>query len=272
MSVQKTAVRLTVPSLRARKDGDPIVSLTAYDVETARLADPHCDMLLVGDSLGMVVYGLPSTLAVTLDMMAAHGAAVVRGSSHAVVGIDMPFGSYEQGPGQAFESAAWLMAQTGAQAVKLEGGVAMAETIRFLVRRGIPVIGHVGLTPQAVNVLGGFRVQGRSRDGWPAIEADAKAVAEAGAFSIVVEGVSEPLARRLTEIVDVPTIGIGASAGCDGQILVTEDMLGLTAKAPKFVRRFAGIGKSMDEAFAAYAQAVRDRTFPALEETYAETE
>ena len=270
MSVQKSATRLTVPALRARKGGVPIVSLTAYDVETARLADPHCDLLLVGDSLGMVVYGLPSTLAVTLDMMAAHGAAVVRGSSHAVVAIDMPFASYEQGPAQAFESAARLMAQTGAQAVKLEGGVAMAETVHFLVRRGIPVIGHVGLTPQAVNVLGGFRVQGRSRDGWPAIEADARAVAEAGAFSLVVEGVSEPLARRITGIVDIPTIGIGASAGCDGQILVTEDMLGLTPKAPKFVRRFAEVGSAMNDAFAAYAAAVRDRTFPAEEETYAQ--
>ena len=270
MSVQKSATRLTVPALRARKGGVPIVSLTAYDVETARLADPHCDLLLVGDSLGMVVYGLPSTLAVTLDMMAAHGAAVVRGSSHAVVAIDMPFASYEQGPAQAFESAARLMAQTGAQAVKLEGGVAMAETVHFLVRRGIPVIGHVGLTPQAVNVLGGFRVQGRSRDGWPAIEADARAVAEAGAFSLVVEGVSEPLARRITGIVDIPTIGIGASAGCDGQILVTEDMLGLTPKAPKFVRRFAEVGAAMNAAFAAYATAVRDRTFPAEEETYAQ--
>ncbi|MCB1473210.1 MAG: 3-methyl-2-oxobutanoate hydroxymethyltransferase, partial [Rhodobiaceae bacterium] len=224
MSSQSPVRRITVPALRARKGGEPIVALTAYDVATARLADPHVDLLLVGDSLGMVVYGMDTTLGVTLDMMAAHGAAVVRGSRRALVVIDMPFGSYEQGPAQAFASASRLLAQTGAQAVKLEGGVAMAETIAFLVRRGIPVCAHVGLTPQAVNVLGGFRVQGRDRSGWPIIEADARAVAEAGAFAVVVEGVAEPLARRLTEIVSIPTIGIGASAQCDGQILVTEDM------------------------------------------------
>lgn len=246
------------------------MSLTAYDVETARIADAHCDMLLVGDSLGMVVYGLPSTLPVTLDMMCAHGAAVVRGSSRAVVAVDMPYGTYEQSPEQAFASAARVLADSGAQAVKLEGGVAMAPTISFLVRRGIPVVAHIGLTPQAVNVLGGFKVQGREREGWAVIEADAAAVAEAGAFCVVIEGVAEPLARRITGQIDIPTIGIGASAGCDGQILVTEDMLGLTPRAPRFVRRFASIGESMDAAFAAYAKAVRERSFPADSETYAE--
>lgn len=270
MSAQSPAKRLTVPALRARKGGEPIVSLTAYDVETARIADAHCDMLLVGDSLGMVVYGLPSTLPVTLDMMCAHGAAVVRGSSRAVVAVDMPYGTYEQSPEQAFASAARVLADTGAQAVKLEGGVAMAPTISFLVRRGIPVVAHIGLTPQAVNVLGGFKVQGREREGWAVIEADAAAVAEAGAFCVVIEGVAEPLARRITGQIDIPTIGIGASAGCDGQILVTEDMLGLTPRAPRFVRRFASIGESMDAAFAAYAKAVRERSFPADSETYAE--
>ncbi|MFN0263263.1 3-methyl-2-oxobutanoate hydroxymethyltransferase [Tepidamorphus sp. 3E244] len=268
MSAQKPARRVTVPELRARKGGEPIVSLTAYDVATARIADPHCDMLLVGDSIGMVLYGMDSTLAVTLEMMAAHGGAVVRGSSHALVAIDMPFGTYEQSPEQAFESAAWLMAQTGAQAVKLEGGVAMAQTINFLIRRGIPVIGHVGLTPQAVNVMGGFKVQGKERAGWPAIEADAEAVSDAGAFSIVVEGVAEPLARRITQQVGVPTIGIGASAGCDGQILVTEDMLGLNPRVPKFVRRFGELEQAMDAAFAEYARTVKERSFPAEEETY----
>ena len=272
MSSQSPVRRITVPALRARKGGEPIVALTAYDVATARLADPHVDLLLVGDSLGMVVYGMDTTLGVTLDMMAAHGAAVVRGSQRALVVIDMPFGSYEQRPAQAFASASRLLAQTGAQAVKLEGGVAVAETIAFLVRRGIPVCAHVGLTPQAVNVLGGFRVQGRDRSGWPIIEADARAVAEAGAFAVVVEGVAEPLARRLTEIVSIPTIGIGASAQCDGQILVTEDMLGLTEHVPSFVRRFADAGSRFDGAFAAYAAAVRDRSFPALEETYAARE
>lgn len=213
MSAQSPAKRLTVPALRARKGGEPIVSLTAYDVETARIADAHCDMLLVGDSLGMVVYGLPSTLPVTLDMMCAHGAAVVRGSSRAVVAVDMPYGTYEQSPEQAFASAARVLADSGAQAVKLEGGVAMAPTISFLVRRGIPVVAHIGLTPQAVNVLGGFKVQGREREGWAVIEADAAAVAEAGAFCVVIEGVAEPLARRITGQIDIPTIGIGASAG-----------------------------------------------------------
>ncbi len=270
MSSQAPVRRRTVPQIRAMKGEEPIVSLTAYDVITARTLDPHCDVLLVGDSLGMVVYGMSTTLGVTLDMMIAHGQAVVRGSARALVVIDMPFASYEQGPQQAFASASRVLAETGAQAVKLEGGVAMAETIRFLVARGIPVMAHVGMTPQAVNVLGGFMARGRSRDAWPAIEADAQAITEAGAFSVVIEAVAEPLARRITETIAIPTIGIGASPACDGQVLVTEDMLGFNDRVPGFVRRFGELGADMDRAAAAYAKAVRNRDFPAESETYAE--
>ncbi|RZA13196.1 MAG: 3-methyl-2-oxobutanoate hydroxymethyltransferase, partial [Proteobacteria bacterium] len=212
--------RLTVPAIRARKvDGttaEPIVMLTAYTARQAQLLDSHCDMLLVGDSLGQVIYGLPSSIPVSLEMMAAHGAAVVRGSYHSVVIVDMPFGSYEQSPAQAFESAARLLKETGCAGVKLEGGAAMAETVEFLVERGIPVIGHVGLTPQAVNVLGGYGPRGRSDAEAGKIVGDAKALSDAGAFAIVVEGVVEPIAIAVTQAVACPTIGIGASAQCDG--------------------------------------------------------
>ena len=270
MSSQVPVRRRSVPQIRAMKGGTPIVSLTAYDVITARLVDPYCELILVGDSLGNVVYGLPTTLGVTLDMMIAHGQAVVRGSSKAMVAIDLPFSSYEQSPQQAFSSAARVLAETGAQAVKLEGGVAMAQTIAFLVARGIPVLAHVGMTPQAVNVLGGFMARGRSRDAWPAIEADAAAVADAGAFAVVVEAVAEPLARRITQAISIPTIGIGASPACDGQVLVTPDMLGMNDRVPPFVRRFGELGADTDKAVAAYAEAVRKRDFPAESETYAE--
>lgn len=261
--------RLTVPAIRARKGGEPLVMLTAYTVRMAQLLDPHCDLLLVGDSLGQVIYGLPSTLPVSLDMMCAHGAAVVRGSYHAVVIVDMPFGSYESAPEQAFASAARIMKETGAAGVKLEGGVAMAETIAFLSRRGIPVMGHVGLTPQAVNVLGGHRVQGRDDAAAARVIEDAKAVAEAGAFAMVVEGVVEPLGEAVTRAVDCPTIGIGASAACDGQVLVAEDMLGLFERTPRFVKRYADMAKLVEEAAVAYAGDVRARSFPGPEETYA---
>lgn len=261
--------RLTVPAIRARKGGEPLVMLTAYTVRMAQLLDPHCDLLLVGDSLGQVIYGLPSTLPVSLDMMCAHGAAVVRGSYHAVVIVDMPFGSYESAPEQAFASAARIMKETGAAGVKLEGGVAMAETIAFLSRRGIPVMGHVGLTPQAVNVLGGHRVQGRDDAAAARVIEDAKAVAEAGAFAMVVEGVVEPLGEAVTRAVDCPTIGIGASAACDGQVLVAEDMLGLFERTPRFVKRYADMAKLVEEAAVAYAGDVRNRSFPGSEETYA---
>ncbi|MEG8021876.1 3-methyl-2-oxobutanoate hydroxymethyltransferase [Sphingomonas aerolata] len=261
--------RLTIPAIRRQKGQVPLVMLTAYTVRTAQLLDPHCDMLLVGDSLGQVIYGLPSTVPVTLEMMAAHGAAVVRGSYHAVVVIDMPFGSYEASPEKAFESAAWLLKQTGAAAVKLEGGTAMAPTVRFLVERGIPVMGHVGLTPQAVNVLGGYGARGRTPEEAAKIVADAKAVAEAGAFALVIEGVVEPIAIEITRAVACPTIGIGASVECDGQVLVAEDMLGLFDRTAKFVKRFEDLAGKISGAAETYADEVRSRAFPGPDQSYA---
>ena len=264
--------RLTVPKIRARKqDGkteEPIVMLTAYTARQAQLLDPHCDMLLVGDSLAQVIYGLDSTVPVTLDMMARHGAAVVRGSYHSVVVIDMPFGAYEASPELAFESAAYLMKETGAAAVKLEGGEAMAETVAFLTQRGIPVVGHVGLTPQAVNVLGGYAARGRSDAEADKIVGDARALDEAGAFAIVIEGVVEPIAIAATEAVSCPTIGIGASAQCDGQVLVTEDMLGMFERVPRFVKKYHDIASVISETAADYAREVRARTFPSEDQTY----
>jgi 3-methyl-2-oxobutanoate hydroxymethyltransferase len=261
--------RLTVPGVRARKGGEPLVMLTAYTVRMAQLLDPHCDILLVGDSLGQVIYGLPSTLPVSLEMMCAHGAAVVRGSFHSVVIVDMPFGSYESSPEAAFASASRVMKETGAAGVKLEGGEAMAPTVAFLTARGIPVIGHVGLTPQAVNVLGGHRVQGRDEAAANKVLADAKAISDAGAFAIVVEGVVEPIGRAVTEAVACPTIGIGASAACDGQVLVAEDMLGLFERTPRFVKRYADMAGLIGTAAASYAEEVRTRSFPGPEQVYA---
>ncbi len=264
--------RLTVPKIRARKvDGattEPLVMLTAYTARQAQLLDAQCDMLLVGDSLGQVIYGLPSTVPVTLDMMANHAAAVVRGSHHALVVVDMPFGSYEASPEQAFESAAFLMKQSGAAAVKLEGGAAMAETVAFLNARGIPVMGHVGLTPQAVNVLGGYAARGRSDAEADKIVTDARALDDAGAFAIVIEGVVEPIAIAATQAVSVPTIGIGASAQCDGQVLVTEDMLGMFERVPRFVKRYEDIAQTIQQAVERYAGEVRDRSFPTDDQTY----
>jgi 3-methyl-2-oxobutanoate hydroxymethyltransferase len=264
--------RLTVPGIRARKQGgvtaNPLVMLTAYTARQAQLLDSHCDLLLVGDSLGQVIYGLPSTIPVTLEMMANHGAAVVRGSYHSVVVVDMPFGSYEASPQQAFESAAFLLKQTGAAAVKLEGGAAMAETVAFLNSRGIPVMGHVGLTPQAVNVLGGYGARGRSDAEAEKIVSDAIALDQAGAFAIVIEGVVEPIAIAATEAVSCPTIGIGASAQCDGQVLVTEDMLGMFERVPRFVKRYDDIAGVIDRTVARYAEDVRARTFPGEDQTY----
>ena len=264
--------RLTVPKIRQRKqDGvteEPLVMLTAYTARQAQLLDAHCDMLLVGDSLGQVIYGLPSTIPVTLRMMADHAAAVVRGSYHAVVVVDMPFGSYEESPEKAFESASFLLKESGAAAVKLEGGQAMAETVAFLNQRGIPVMGHVGLTPQAVNVLGGYAARGRSDSEADKIASDAKALDEAGAFAIVVEGVVEPIAIAVTETVSCPTIGIGASAKCDGQVLVTEDMLGMFERVPRFVKRYEEISAIIEQAAAKYAEEVRDRSFPGDAQTY----
>jgi 3-methyl-2-oxobutanoate hydroxymethyltransferase len=260
--------RLTAPDIRARKGGEPIVSLTAYLSTTAALADPHVDFLLVGDSVGMVMHGYASTVPVTLDQMIVHGRAVVRGTQRALVVVDMPFGSYEEGPEPAFRNAVRLLKETGCGAVKLEGGERLAPTIRFLVERGIPVMAHIGLTPQSINTLGGFKAQGRTEAQWAAIEADARAVSDAGAFSVVLEAIAELLAGRITKAIAIPTIGIGASAACDGQILVMDDMLGLTERIPKFVHRFGTIGEAMTRAFADYSTAVKARAFPALEHTY----
>ena len=262
MSTHAGSKRLTVPDLAARKGKDPIVCLTSYHAHTAKLIDPHVDLLLVGDSLGMVMYGMETTLGVTLEMMIAHGAAVVRGSEKALVVIDLPFGTYEESPAHAFHNAARAIKETGAQAVKLEGGTRMEATVRHLTERGIPVMGHIGLTPQNVNVMGGFKTQGRSRAEWPQIEEDAKALARAGAFAIVLEGMAAELADKISSEISVPTIGIGASPGCDGQILVTEDMLGLSPSVPKFVKEFATLGAQIAGAAETYAQEVRARKFP----------
>lgn len=257
------------PDITAKKGGEPIVSLTSYHAHTAAMADKYCDFLLVGDSLGMVMHGYETTVPVPLDLMIMHGKAVVRGSKRALVVVDMPFGTYEESPSIAFRNAARVMKETDCGAVKLEGGRRMAETIRFLVERGIPVMAHIGMTPQSVNVLGGFKTQGLYQDEWAAIENDARLVSEAGAFAVVLEAMSAPLAERITKSIAIPTIGIGASPACDGQILVMEDMLGLSPKTAKFVKQFAAIGQAIEGAIASYAGEVRARTFPAPEHTYA---
>ena len=270
MSATAETKATTPPDVVARKGGVPLVCLTAYTTPVATLVDRHCDIVLVGDSVGMVLHGLPSTLGVTLDMMIMHGKAVRRGAERALMVVDMPFGSYEEGPDQAFRNAARLMAETGCAAVKLEGGDSMAATIRFLTARGIPVMAHVGLTPQAVNMFGGYRVQGRGGDS-DRIRRDAVAVADAGAFSVVLEKVPEPLTRQITAEIAIPTIGIGASPACDGQILVTDDMLGLFSSfKPKFVKRYAELGGEAEAAIAAYADEVRGRRFPAAEHVFSD--
>ena len=263
------AKRLMAPDIAAKKGVEPIVSLTAYHAHTAALADKYCDFLLVGDSLGMVMHGYETTVPVPLELMIMHGRAVVRGARHALVVVDMPFGSYEESPSIAFRNAARVMKETDCGAIKLEGGRRMAETIRFLVDRGIPVMAHIGLTPQSINVLGGFKVQGRSEAQWAAIEEDARMVAEAGAFSVVLEAIPAALADKITTAIPIPTIGIGASAGCDGQILVMEDMLGLSPRVPKFVKAFGRVGAAIEGAIRDYADEVRTRRFPATEHTYA---
>lgn len=269
MSASKDTPRVSVPALRARKGGEPIVCLTAYTTPVARLLDPHVDLLLVGDSLGMVVYGFDSTLPVTLDMMIAHGGAVVRGSRHACVVVDLPFGSYQESPQVAFRNAARVMAESGAQAVKVEGGLEMAETVAYLTTRGVPVMGHVGLLPQSVNALGGYKAVGRDPEAAERIRADARAIAEAGAFSLVIEGTMESLARQITEDVTIPTIGIGASPACDGQVLVSDDMFGLFGEfQPKFVKRYAQLGTAIGEAAATYAAEVKTRSFPGPEHCF----
>ncbi|HEX3859046.1 MAG TPA: 3-methyl-2-oxobutanoate hydroxymethyltransferase [Pseudolabrys sp.] len=268
MSIQDEIKRLTAPDILARKGAEPIVCLTSYHAHTARLVDKYCDVILVGDSLGMVMHGLETTVPVTLDMMTLQGHAVMRGSRRALVVVDMPFGSYEGSKEQAFMNAARVLKETGCGAIKVEGGKRMAETISFLAERGVPVMAHVGLTPQAINTIGSFRAQGRDQADWSRIEEDALAVAAAGAFSVVIEAVAEPLARKLTAAVAIPTIGIGASVACDGQILVLEDMLGLTPRVPKFVKRYGDLGPGIEKAVADYAAEVRSRAFPAADHVY----
>jgi 3-methyl-2-oxobutanoate hydroxymethyltransferase len=269
MSSQIAIKRLMAPDITAKKGREPIVSLTAYHAHTAAIADLYCDFLLVGDSLGMVMHGYETTVPVPLELMIMHGRAVVRGAKRCLVVVDMPFGTYEESAQVAFRNAARVMKETDCGAVKLEGGRRMAETIRYLVERGIPVMAHIGLTPQSINVIGGFRAQGREREAWAAIEEDARLVAEAGAFAVVLEALAEPLATRITAAVPIPTIGIGAGAGCDGQILVMEDMLGLSPRVPKFVKEFGKVGAAIEGAIRTYAEEVRSGSFPAREHTYA---
>jgi len=268
MSFSAPTKTLTAADILARKGTTPLVCLTAYTTPVAKMADAHCDLILVGDSVGMVLHGLSSTLNVTMEMMALHGRAVARGVERAMMVIDLPFGSYEESPAQAFRNAAQFMADTGASAVKLEGGQHMAETIRFLTERGIPVMAHIGLTPQAVNTFGGYKVQGRGTDATRVLE-DAKAVADAGAFAVVLEKVPASLADDITTKIPIPTIGIGASAGCDGQILVIDDMLGLfDAFKPKFVKRYAHLAADASAAIETYASEVRSRTFPSADHIF----
>ncbi|WP_319826027.1 3-methyl-2-oxobutanoate hydroxymethyltransferase [Thalassovita sp.] len=268
MSVQTKIRRLTAPQITARKGGDPIVSLTSYHAHTAAIVDKYADFILVGDSLGMVMHGMDSTLGVSLDLMIMHGRAVMRGTQRALVVVDMPFGTYEESPQIAFRNAARIMQETNCGAVKLEGGARMADTIRFLVERGIPVMAHIGLTPQSTHTMGGFKTQGREEESWPLHEADAKAVAEAGAFAVVLEGMVEPLAARITKQIPIPTIGIGASADCDGQILVLEDMLGLNEWTPKFVKVYGNLGPAIEKAVSDYAAEVKSRAFPGPDQVY----
>jgi 3-methyl-2-oxobutanoate hydroxymethyltransferase len=260
--------RVTAPDIAKRKGGAPIVALTAYHAHTARIIDPYVDFLLVGDSLGMVMHGYETTVPVPLELMIMHAQAVVRGSSRSLVVVDMPFGSYEESPSEAFRNAARVMTETGCGAIKIEGGAHMAETIRDLTDRGIPVMSHIGMTPQAVNTIGSFKPRGRFRSEWGAFEEDARAVAEAGAFAVVLEALAELLAARITKQISIPTIGIGASAECDGQILVLEDMLGLSPRVPKFVKEYAQIGEAIETAVKAYANEVRGRVFPSDAYTY----
>lgn len=268
MSAVTDIKRVSVPEIRGHKGRSPVVCLTCYHAHTARLLDEHVDLMLVGDSVGMVIHGMETTLGVTLDMMILHGKAVMRGSRHALVVVDMPFGSYEESPNIAFRNASRVIQETGCGAIKLEGGARMAETIAYLTQRGIPVMSHIGLTPQMIQIFGGFKTQGRTEAEWPAILADAIAVAQAGSFAVVLEGMAEPLAARITGEITIPTIGIGASAQCDGQILVMEDMLGLNPHPPKFVREYAHLGDDIERAVKSYAEDVRARRFPGVENVY----
>lgn len=263
-----TVRRTTAPQITRRKGGEPIVSLTSYHAHTAALVDRYADFILVGDSLGMVMHGMESTVGVSLDLMIMHGKAVVRGTKQALIVVDMPFGTYEESPSEAFRNAARVMKETQCGAVKLEGGLRMAETINFLTERGIPVMAHIGLTPQSVHVMGGFKTQGRNQTDWQRHFDDAKAVSEAGAFAVVLEGMVEPLAAQITRDVPIPTIGIGASVQCDGQILVLEDILGLNPNVPKFVKVYGQVGPMIEQAVADYAAEVRARSFPTEDQVY----
>jgi len=264
-----TKKRLTTKDILGQKNKQPLVCLTAYTAPFAKIMDKHTDLLLVGDSVGMALYGMSSTLPVTLDMMINHGKAVVNASSHSCVVVDMPFGSYQESPAQAFANAAAIIAQTGCQAIKLEGGTEMAETIRFLVERGIPVMGHIGLMPQRVNAYGGYGFHGKTLAAKNKIMEDAEAVQEAGAFALVIEGVKEEVAQDITKKLPIPVIGIGASPDCDGQILVSEDMLGLfTDFTPKFVKNYENLAQKIDKAVSAYAVDVRSRKFPGKEHCF----
>jgi len=268
MSIQQEIRRLTAPDIQARKKGEPIVALTSYHAHTAGLLDKYVDVILVGDSLGMVMHGLETTVPVTLDMMILQGRAVMRGSKKALVVVDMPFGSYEESPQQAFRNCARVLKETHCGAIKLEGGALMADTIRFLTQRGVPVMAHIGMTPQSINTLGSFRARGRDESEWDKFLDDARAVADAGAFSVVIEAVAEPLAKKITEEIAIPTIGIGASPACDGQILVLEDMLGLSQRVPKFVKRYGDLAGGIEKSIKDYAEEVRARKFPGPEHTY----
>jgi len=268
MSIQQEVRRITAPELRARKGKEPIVALTSYHAHTASLLDNYVDFILVGDSLGMVMHGLETTVPVTLDMMILQGHAVMRGSKRALVVVDMPFGSFEASKEDAFRSASRVLKETGCGAIKMEGGAKFAETIRFLTERGVPVMAHVGMTPQSINMLGSFKALGREEKDWGPFLDDARAVSEAGAFSVVVEAVAEPLARKMTEEIPIPTIGIGASPACDGQILVLEDMLGLSPKVPKFVKQYGHLAEGIEAAIREYAREVRSREFPGTANVY----
>jgi 3-methyl-2-oxobutanoate hydroxymethyltransferase len=269
MSKPTTIRRLTVPKIRCQKGKTPIVCLTAYTAPMAKLVDSYADLILVGDSAANVIHGFDNTLSITLDHMIMHGQAVMRGSEHAMIVVDMPFGTYEESPEVAYRNAVRVMQETGCTAVKLEGGTLMEETIGFLTQRGVPVMAHIGLTPQAVQTMGGYRTQGRVKSEWARLEKDAKAVEAAGAFAVVFEGMVEPLAQKLTEELKIPTIGIGASATCDGQILVVDDMLGMSEKTPSFVKQYASMSVAISQALEDYSEDVRSRAFPGNEHTYA---
>ena len=261
--------RITVSDIKTRKGDDPLVCLTAYSTPMAKILDPHCDVLLVGDSLGMVLYGMDNTLGVTLDMMINHGQAVMRGGGHSCVVVDMPFGTYEQNPETAYENALRVITETGCDAVKLEGGQDMAATTRYLSDRNIPVMGHIGLQPQSILKDGGYKVKGKTNEDVSRLIEDAKAVESAGAFSVVIEGTIEEVAKNITHSIDIPTIGIGASASCDGQVLVAEDMLGLmTDHKPKFVKHYAQLAGEIEQAAQTYASDVKSRAFPSEDYTY----